>query len=72
MTIPPRHILEEVFREGYPDRVVEAIVLVGIARGRHSTVRALSEAWLRDHGGSDTHGVALWLRRQLMRQGGNE
>lgn len=70
MPIPPRSVLEECFRSGYPDRVVEAIEMVGIQRGRHLLAKSLSEAWVRENG-TDKHGVALWIRQQMMRQAGN-
>lgn len=71
MTIPPRSVLEEVFRKGYPEAVVTAIEQVGISRGRLLAARALSEAWITQNRG-DKNGVALWIRKEMMKQMGNE
>ena len=69
--IPERSILARCFSEAnWPDAVVQAIELVGVQKGRHLAARTLSEAWIREHG-SDVHGVALWIRQQILKQGGN-
>jgi hypothetical protein len=73
MTIPERAILERCFTApNWPDAVVTAIELVGIQKGRHLAAKTLSSAWLTEHRGVDAHGVALWIRQQMIKQSGNE
>jgi len=70
--IPERSILSRCFSEAnWPDAVVQAIELVGVQKGRHLLARTLSDAWLREHNGQDVHGVALWIRQQVIKQKGN-
>ena len=73
MTIPERSILARCFTEAnWPDAVATAIELVGIQKGRHMAAKTLSDAWLVEHRGVDMHGLALWIRQQMIKQAGNQ
>lgn len=72
MTIPPRHILEEAFRSNFPDAVVEAIRRAALQEGRMLAAKVLSDSWITQNGGLDKFGCALWMRKEMMKQMGNE
>ena len=70
MPIPPKPILEQCFTEAnWPDAIVEAIEIVGAAKGKHALARHLSAHWLAKHSGRDEHGVALWIRQTALKAG---
>ena len=73
MKIPERSILARCFSEqNWPDAVTQAIEIVGVQRGRAMAAKTLSDAWLTQHRGVDVHGVALWIRKEMLKQAGNQ
>jgi hypothetical protein len=73
MKIPERSILACCFSEpNWPDAVTQAIEIVGVQKGRALAAKALSDLWLTEHRGVDSHGVALWIRQQMIKQAGNQ
>lgn len=70
MALPDKPILERCFTEAnWPDAIVEAIEIVGAAKGKHALARHLSDQWLVAHGGKDMNGVALWIRQVALKAG---
>lgn len=70
MSLPDKPILEQCFTQrNWPDAVIEAIEIVGAAKGKHALARHLSDQWMVAHGGQDMNGVALWIRQTALKAG---
>lgn len=70
MPIPPKPILEQCFTEAnWPDAIVEAIEIVGAAKGKHELAQYLAAQWQAQHGGKDEGNVGLWIRQTALKAG---